>query len=148
PTNSGPEDVMQNPPRLRIRLKRNTDFFGSPAFQYPSEGLPLQEGRTYYWQIHAIAQTQTGPLELPGQIWCFRVSAFGGSENELLLQQLLALLQSLGLQDVTALFEAGGPLEGHLPNGTVILDGKRIDLNDLITQLRMSAKKLNSFSVE
>lgn len=61
---------------------------------------------------------------------------------------MLALLQSLGLQDVTALFEAGGPLEGYLPNGTVILDGKRIDLNDLITQLRMSAKKLNSFSVE
>lgn len=148
PTNSGPEDVMQNPPRLRIRLRRNADFFGSPAFQYPSEGLPLQEGRTYYWQINAIAQTQTGPIELPGQIWCFRVSAFGGSENELLLQQLLALLQSLGLQDVTALFEAGGPLAGHLPNGNVILDGKRIDLNDLITQLRMSAKKLNSFSVE
>ncbi|MCK6557562.1 hypothetical protein HUU39_14250 [candidate division KSB1 bacterium] len=148
PTNSGPEDVMQNPPRLRLRLQRNLHFFGSPTLQYPSEGLPLQEGRTYYWQVNALVPTQTGELELPGQIWCFRISTFGGSENELLLQQLLALLQSLGLQDVNQLFEAGGPLEGYLPSGTVMLNGRRIDLNELITQLRANARRLSGFVVE
>ncbi len=148
PTNSGPEDVMQNPPRLRLRLQRNLHFFGSPTLQYPSEGLPLQEGRTYYWQVNAIVPTQTGELELPGQIWCFRISTFGGSENELLLQQLLSLLQSLGLQDINQLFEAGGPLEGYLPSGTVMLNGRRIDLNELISQLRANARRLSGFAVE
>ncbi len=148
PTNHGAEDVMQNPPRLRRRLQRNSDFFGSPAFQYPSEGLPLQEGRTYYWQVKAVVPTQAGELELPSQIWCFRISAFGNSENELLLQQLLSLLQSLGLQDLKQLFEAGGPLEGYLPNGTVMLNGRRIDLNDLIAQLRANARRLSGFVVE
>ncbi|MDZ7308734.1 MAG: hypothetical protein ONB49_16990, partial [candidate division KSB1 bacterium] len=148
PTNSGPQDVMQNPPRLRRRLQRNVDFFGSPAFQYPSEGLPLQEGRTYYWQVHALVPTQTGELELPSPIWCFRVNAVGGSENELLLQQLLSLLQSLGLQDINQLFETGGPLEGYLPNGTVTLNGRRIDLNELIAQLRANARHLGSYTVE
>lgn len=148
PTNSGPEDVMQNPPRLRLRLQRNTDFFGSPTLQYPSEGLALQEGRTYYWQVNAIVPTQTGELELPSSIWCFRIGTFGGSENELLLQQLLSLLQSLGMQDINHLFEAGGPLEGYLPSGTVMLNGRRTDLNELIAQLRANARRLTGFVVE
>jgi hypothetical protein len=72
PSNTSPEDVMQNPPRLQRMLTRGQDFFGTPSFLYPSSGLPLQPGRVYYWQVTALTTSTSGEVRLPGEIWCFK----------------------------------------------------------------------------
>ncbi len=148
PTNTSPEDVMQNPPRLQRILNRDTDFFGTPSFLYPSSGLPLQPGRVYYWQITILTTSTSGEVRLPGEIWCFQMPNQMGGDRALMLQELLSLLASLGLDDVADLFAAGGPLEGHLPTGRVTINGQIVDLQELFAMLRGGSAKIKSFSVE
>ncbi|MGH7493427.1 MAG: hypothetical protein ACREOO_13690 [bacterium] len=148
PSNTSPEDVMQNPPRLQRTLSSGQDFFGTPSFLYPSTGLPLQPGRVYYWQITALTTSTSGEVRLPGEIWCFQVQGEMGGDRALRLQELLSLLASLGLDDVADLFAAGGPLEGYLPTGRVIINGQIVDLNELFITLRGGTTKIKSFTVE
>ncbi len=148
PNNSGPEDVMQNPPRFQRILNSGADFFGTPSFLYPSSALPLQPGRIYYWQITVITTSTSGEVRLPGEIWCFQMQNEMGGDRALMLQELLSLLASLGVDDIEDLFAAGGPLERNLPTGRVIINGQIVDLNELFAMLRGGAMKIKSFSVE
>lgn len=148
PSNTSPEDVMQNPPRLQRMLTRGQDFFGTPSFLYPSSGLPLQPGRVYYWQVTALTTSTSGEVRLPGEIWCFQIQNVMGGDRALRLQELLALLASLGLDDAADLFAAGGPLEGYLPTGRVTINGKIVDLDELFATLRGGTARIKSFSVE
>jgi len=148
PTNSGPEDVMQNPPRARVTLRRNQDFFGSPTFQYPSGGLPLVPGRTYYWQVLASFQAASGEVQLPSEIWCFKIHGNDAAENALQLQQLMNWLATMGLQDLLELFKPGGPLAGFKPTGNVIINGKSIDLAELLVLLQNGSLKIKAYNVE
>ena len=153
PTNSDPEDVMQNEPRVRVRLRRGYDFFGSPTFQYPAGALPLEEGKTYYWQVIAfVSRNAFGgggeEIQLPGPIWCFRLSTAGLSNDQIVLQQLLPLLRILGLTDIEDLFAPGGPLEGFSPTGTVWYNGRQIKLIDLINELQRQPRRVRSAAVE
>jgi hypothetical protein len=145
PTNSSPEEVMQNEPRLQRMVQRNIDFFGSPSFMYPSGGLPLEFGKTYYWQIHAIIGSASGEVRLPSEIWCFQISALGNPGGDLLLQQLFSLLNS---NEFAALFSDGGPLHGFKPTGEVMLNGRRMDLSQLLAFLRSQTVKTVSMQVE
>ena len=145
PTNSSPEDVMQNEPRLQRLIRRNLDFFGSPSFMYPSGGLPLEFGKTYYWQIHAILGSASGEVRLPSEIWCFQISALGNPGGDLLLQQLFSLLNS---SEFAALFSDGGPLHGFKPTGEVMLNGRRMDLSQLLAFLRSQTVRTVSMQVE
>jgi hypothetical protein len=145
PTNSSPEDVMQNEPRLQRLVQRGTDFFGSPSFMYPSGGLPLEFGRTYYWQVHAVIASPSGEIRLPSEIWCFQISNLRNPGVDLLLQQLFNLLNS---SEFATLFGDGGPLHGFRPTGEVMLNGRRIDLSQLLAFLRSQPVRTVSMQVE
>lgn len=145
PSNSSPEDVMQNVPRLQQQVQRGVDFFGSPSFMYPSGGLPLEYGKTYYWQILAMIDAPSGEVRLPSEIWCFQISALGNPGGEIMLQQLLSLLSS---GDFDALFRAGGPLHGFKPTGAASLNGRRLSLNELMTFMRSRSLRIVSTQVE
>jgi len=148
PTNSGPEDVMQNPPRLQVRVRRDTDFFGTPTYQYPAEALPLLEGKTYYWQVIALLASPAGEIQMPGPIWCFRVNSTASVEHQIALQQLLIYLENMGLNELGDLFEPGGPLEGFLPTGSARVNGRRVDLNEVLALLRNGSTRVLSFTIE
>jgi hypothetical protein len=145
PNNSSPEDVMQNEPRLQRQIQRGLDFFGSPSFMYPSGGLPLEYGKTYYWQILAMIDAPSGEIRLPSEIWCFQISALGNPGSEIMLQQLLSLLSS---GDFEALFRDGGPLQGFRPTGAASLNGRRLSLNELIAFMRSRSVRIVATQVE
>lgn len=145
PTNSSPEEVMQNEPRLQRLVRRNLEFFGSPSFMYPTGGLPLEFGKTYYWQVQAVIGSASGEVRLPSEIWCFQISALGNPGGDLLLQQLFSLLNS---NDFAALFRDGGPLQGFRPTGEVMLNGRRMDLSQLLAFLRSQTVRTVSMQVE
>lgn len=148
PTNNSPEDVMQNPPRVRMALQRNQDFFGAPTFQYPSAGLPLLPGRVYYWQVIALLKTASGEVQLPSEIWCFKIHSNDAAQNAIELQQLLTLLASLGVQDLMELFKPGGPLAGFAPTGKIRMNGKNVDLGELLALLQNGSIKIKAYNVE
>jgi hypothetical protein len=145
PTNSSPEEVMQNEPRLQQLVQRGSDFFGSPSLLYPSGGLPLEYGKTYYWQVQAMIDAPSGEVRLPSEIWCFQISAIGDPGVEIMLQQLLSLLNS---SDFEALFREGGPLHGFKPTGAAALNGQRMNLTELISLLRSRSIRVVSTQVE
>lgn len=145
PTNSSPEDVIQNEPRLQRLVQRGSDFFGSPSFLYHPGGLPLEYGKTYYWQVQATIDAPSGEVRLPSEIWCFQISAIGDPGTEIMLQQLLSLLNS---GDFEALFREGGPLHGFRLTGAAALNGRRMNLTELITFLRSRSVRIVSTQVE
>ncbi len=145
PTNSSPEDVMQNEPRLQRLVQRGSDFFGSPSFLYPPGRLPLEYGKTYYWQVQAMLDVPSGEVRLPSEIWCFQISAIGDPGTEIMLQQLLSLLNS---GDFEALFREGGPLHGFRLTGAAAVNGRRMNLSELINFLRSRSVRVVSTQVE
>lgn len=145
PGNSSPEEVMQNEPRLQRMMQRGTDFIGSPSFIYPPAGLPLQFGKKYYWQVQAIINAPSGETRLPSEIWCFQISALNNPGSNILLQQLLNVLNS---NDLNALFDEGGPLQGFSPTGAVTMNGRRLELMDLLNLLRTQPIKPVAVQVE
>jgi len=145
PNNTSPEEVMQNVPRLQRVVQRGIDFMGTPSLIYPSGSLPLEYGKKYYWQIHALIQTPSGETRLPSEIWCFKISAPGNLSGAAAVQQLLALL---GSSELEALFRDGGPLQGYLPTGAITINGKRIELAELLALLRSQPFKMLSVQVE
>ena len=136
------------PEMVRMTLRRNQDFFGTPTFQYPTGGLPLMPGRSYYWQVLAFIQTASGEAQLPGEIWCFKIHSNDAAENALQLQQLMSWLASMGLQDLLELFKPGGPLAGFNPTGKVTINGKNIDLAELLMLLQNGSIKIKAYNVE
>jgi hypothetical protein len=149
PSNSSPEDVMQNQPRLQRRLLRDLDFFGSPSLIYPSGDLPLEYGKTYYWQIQAIIESPSGEVRLPSEIWCFHISSLTNPSAAIIFQQLRSLLENLiDANELEALFGEGGPLHGYTPTGGASLNGRPLDLSELLTQLRTHSFRVVSMQVE
>lgn len=145
PSNSSPEDVMQNEPRLQRYVQRGVDFVGSPSYIYPSGGLPLQFGKTYYWQVQAVIGSPSGEVRLPSEIWCFQISSIDNPSSNLFLQQLFSLL---GSSDLEALFSNGGPLQGFSPTGGASMNGRRLELAELLNLLRRQPVKAVSVQVE
>ncbi len=145
PGNSSPEEVMQNEPRLQRLVQRGTDFMGTPSFIYPPAGLPLQFGKTYYWQVQAIINAPSGETRLPSEIWCFQISSLNNPGSNILLQQLLNVLNS---SDLNALFAESGPLQGFSPTGVVTMNGRRLELIELLNLLRTQPIKPVAVQVE
>lgn len=145
PGNSSPEEVMQNEPRLQRLVQRGTDFAGTPSFIYPPAGLPLQFGKTYYWQVQAIINAPSGETRLPSEIWCFQISSLNNPGSNMLLQQLLNVLNS---GDLNALFAESGPLQGFSPTGVVTMNGRRLELIELLNLLRTQPIKPVAVQVE
>ena len=122
PSNSSPEDVMQNVPRYKGEVH-------GTSFLYPASGAyPLEEGKTYYWQISSDVQTSNGTYVLKSEIWGFKIAKQESPEKQLLERQLQILSENPAFEDF---FQDGGPLEGSVPTGVVFLNGQPISLEDM-----------------
>lgn len=127
PSNSSPEGVMQNVPRYKGEVK-------GTSFLYPASGAyPLEEGKTYYWQVSSNVQTSNGPHKLQSEIWGFKIAKQEAPEKQLLQNQMQILSENPVFQD---LFQDGGQLEGCHPTGVAFLNGQPISLEDIQLFLR------------
>ncbi|MEX0660693.1 MAG: hypothetical protein WEA58_09945 [Balneolaceae bacterium] len=53
-----------------------------PGFQYPMSGVqPLQEEKTYYWQVFSVIETAANQEETASEIWSFRLGSSDESEG-------------------------------------------------------------------
>ena len=131
PTNTSPSDVMNNEPRLQQIISQ-----GQTYFFYPPSGpgvRPLEEGKIYYWQIVALAPSSSGPVELPGEIWAFKIGNFSGGMFSIEHQQLLAFLTSFFGDDMlSSLFESGGELDGFTFTGVMLNNDRPMTKEDLL----------------
>lgn len=131
PMNSSPADVMNNEPRLQQMVPPNQSYF-----LYPPSGpgaWPLEEGKTYYWQMVAIAQSSSGPVELPGEIWAFKVGNISGGMFSIEHQQLVTFLTAFfGDGKLGDLFENGGALDGFTFTGVMLNNDRPMSQEDLL----------------
>lgn len=83
-------------------------FVDEPGFQYPMSGVqPLQEGKTYYWQVFSVLETASNQEETSSDIWGFRFGSsderddFTNQEDELfrLLEMIVGYDTARELQD-------------------------------------------------
>lgn len=128
PFNSSPQDVMNNEPRLQQVIERRT------FFQYPASGTwPLEPGKSYYWQIVAITESTSGPVELESEIWGFKIADLANGAGTMEHQQLLGLLLSiLGDSRLAALFGSGGDLNGYSFTGVMLKNGQNLAQDELM----------------
>lgn len=105
-----------------------TDIYTSATtFQYPLTGVkPLEEGKTYVWQIIETFPTTSGPERVDSDIFAFTIpamgagvtaSAAGGAGTNAVLQMLEQLL---GSDTYNQLFT--GELTGYFPTGVILLN--------------------------
>lgn len=131
PINNSPADVMNNEPRLQQTVAGNQTYF-----LYPPVGpgvWPLAEGKTYYWQIVAITQSSSGPVELPGEIWAFKVGDTSGGMFSIEHQQLVTFLTTFfGDGKLGDLFKNGGALEGFTFTGVMLNNSRPMSQEDLL----------------
>ena len=144
-----PEEVMNGEPRLRKEIE-DENFCQYPASE---PGVwPLEEGKTYYWQVAAKIVSPGGPVELPGEIWGFTIADQGAVISNIEQMRTISNLRTiLGDEIVEKLFGMSGELDGFTITGVVLLDGKRIsldDLTELIEKILSGEIKVKSFIVE
>jgi len=96
---------------------------------YPAgvSALALQPGATYAWQVVRLVETSGGTRELESEIFWFKmedVSAgiMGSSVQEEVQNMMEQILGLQGMED---------ELEGFTPTGTVLIDGRPVDINTL-----------------
>lgn len=147
PTNVSPSDVMNNEPRLQQTIDNFT------FFQYPPAGVwPLEEGKIYYWQVVAIIESTSGPVELESEIWGFKIANLSGSGLTLEHQQLLAYLQALARDlNIDELFAEGGPLYNFIFTGVMMNNNSTMTMNELNAFIQKVLNKkitVDSFRVE
>ncbi|MFZ5517725.1 MAG: hypothetical protein ACOY90_13855 [Candidatus Zhuqueibacterota bacterium] len=145
-TNSSPSDVMTNEPRLRQTIPWT-------FFQYPSAGAwPLEEGKTYYWQVFATVPSSSGPIRLESEIWGFKIGNVSGGMLSVEHAQMVSLLQTLfPTGGIEGLFEPGGILEGFTFTGVMTVNGQPFTMEDLKAFFQKVLNKeytIDSYSVE
>ncbi len=133
PSNTSPEDVMQNRPHARLTLVRGKDFHGAPSIVYPSTGVrPLVEGRTYFWQVIALVETANGYIELPSEIWCFRLARLNDVNRQIVDQSVRnGLRRLLAGSRFARLLDPNGPLKNYQATGVIYLNGRKIEITNL-----------------
>ncbi len=146
PSNTDPQDVMRNEPRLQT-IVENQKYF-----QYPPTAWELEEGKIYYWQVVALIPSASGETRLESEVWGFRVADMTEGSNSAEHQQLMMVLQSMfDSQNFTGLFGEGGPLEGFQFSGVAYLNGKAISLQEitsLLNQILQGKIDVSDFAVE
>ncbi|MBN1560005.1 hypothetical protein JW998_07125 [candidate division KSB1 bacterium] len=103
----------------------------STLFQYPVDGRPLEEDKTYYWQIVGLVRSSS-ELEIGGEIWKFRIVGTGGAGTLTpLQQQILNLVRELD----SSLLKPGGALNGCIPTEIVTKNGVILSEDAIIDAL-------------
>ncbi len=128
--------VQRNGTTLPTDLPPDAIISPGPFFQYPTAGvLPLLEDSTYYWRVVALVPTSSDPehpLEITSPIWGFHIARISPSESELMWSQITNWLQGALMSDqFSTFFGSGGALEGYHPTGVVLLNGRRITMDEL-----------------
>jgi len=143
--NSSPEDVMENEPRLEVVLNTTT-------FNYPPAAFPLEEGKTYFWQVMAIVNSSNGPIEYPSEIWGFKIANLtSGQFTATHMQAINYLMLILGSDFLTELFDEGGELANYSFNGTIINNGSSLsleELTNLINKIFRGEIKIKGYVIE
>ena len=131
-----PEEVMQQriifQETFTVRTNQSAasasvgQVIPSTLFQYPISGArPLDEGVTYYWQITGLVTSSGDPLEIPSEIWKFKIVGTGAAGVLTpLQQQILHLVRELD----GSLLKPGGELAGFIPTENATNNG--IELHD------------------
>lgn len=145
-TNNSPEDVMDNEPRIEKIIETTT-------FQYPSTGaFTLEEGKTYFWQVVAITQSSSGPIEMESEIWGFKIANFSSGATSAYHMQIVNILKSiLGDDVVDNLFTENGELANFTSTGVILKNGVSIsmeELNALIQEMLTGKVKIKGYTVE
>ena len=100
-----------------------TDIYTSATtFQYPLTGVkPLEEGKTYVWQIIKNFPTTSGPERVDSDIFAFTIPATAGAAGGAGTNAVLQMLeQLLGSDTYDQLFT--GELTGYFPTGVILLN--------------------------
>ena len=110
------------------------------TFQYPfTDSKPLENGKTYVWQIQKVFPTTSGSELLESNIFVFSIPSMGGGDDtggstsggsNIYLQ---ILEQIIDADTYNALF--GGELEGFYPTGVVTLNDTQQLTQDQLTAL-------------
>ncbi|MBN1482963.1 hypothetical protein EH223_13595 [candidate division KSB1 bacterium] len=105
----------------------------STLYQYPVAGARLlEEGKTYYWQLIGLVKSSGEPLEIPSEIWKFRIVGSDPTQRLTpLQQQILNLVRELD----SSLLTPGGDLNGFIPTETVTKNGVVLGDEDIINLL-------------
>jgi len=105
----------------------------STLFQYPVGGArSLEEGKTYYWQLIGYVKSSGAPLEIPSEIWKFKIAGSGSNQTLTpLQQQILNLVRELD----ASLLKPGGELNGFIPTELVTKNGVLLNESDIINEL-------------
>ncbi len=136
-----PEEVMQQrivfEETFSMQSTMSTDAVGIPLpstmFQYPVGGARvLQAGKTYYWQMIGMVKSSGGALEIPSEIWKFKIlGAEPGQNLTPLQQQILNLVHELD----GSLLQPGGDLNGFIPTEIVTKNGVHLKDEEIISIL-------------
>jgi hypothetical protein len=138
-----PEEVMQQRIvfeetfSVQSNMMPSASIVGKPLpstmLQYPVGGARLlQAGKTYYWQMIGLVKSSGGPLEIPSEIWKFKVvGAEPGQNLTPLQQQILNLVRELD----GSLLQPGGELNGFIPTEVVTKNGVHLKDDDIINTL-------------
>lgn len=110
------------------------------TFQYPfTDSKPLEDGKTYVWQIQKVFPTTSGSELLESNIFVFSIPSMGGGDDtggatsggsNIYLQ---ILEQIIDADTYNALFS--GELEGFFPTGVVTLNDTQQLTQDQLTAL-------------
>lgn len=127
------------------------------TFQYPfTDAKPLEEGKTYVWQIKKVYPTTSGSEMIESDMYVFSIPSMGGAEegggttsggSNIYLQ---ILEQIIDADTYNTLFS--GELEGFTPTGVVTLnDTQQLtqdQLSALASQVLAGQITIKSISVE
>ena len=127
------------------------------TFQYPfSDAKPLEEGKTYVWQIKKVYPTTSGSEVIESDIFAFSIPAMGsegesGTRSSAATNTYLQILEQIIDADTyNAMFS--GELEGFLPTGVVTLnDTQQLtqdQLQSLAAQILSGQISIKSISIE
>ncbi len=145
-TNTSPEDVMHNEPRVREIVENQT------FYQYPPDAWELEDGKTYYWQIVALIESSGGEMRLESEIWGFTIANMSSGVFSVQHEQVVNYLRTmLGDDVVENLFKEGGELDGFVFTGVALENGAQIsleDINNLIIKFMGGEIKINEYTVE
>ncbi len=139
PEDNTAQDVLNRPKFLYVR------DLTQPFFQYPTEPNPvlfdgviegparsLEPGYEYFWQVQSLVETSTGVTILESDIFRFRITSLENLANQ--SPQILSILeQLLGSNWESQLQQLRQ--QGFEPNGTIIYNGQKIEMNDLLSLL-------------
>lgn len=133
-----PQEVIENRVILTKELlvdptlskaEPGAETIPSHSYAYPGAGgWALQPGKIYYWQLIGLARSAGQQVELPSEIWSFRLANMGEGSTS---SQLMHLLSLLPLGDLD-LFGPDGVLAEYEPTGTFLVNGQPMSFEEIV----------------